>query len=576
LASGQRLAREIRGEIEKATGEKAAVALEDGIVRLSGRFGSLQKGVDAGHVAAGFEPVREVVNDIDFPGKPAFVVPDKVSDELTGSEFDVVIAGGGVIGLAVARELSRFNLKIALVERHDDLGMDQTLHSSAMVHPAVTAQFGTLKWEMNHRGNPMWDQVASELDVDFQRVGTLFVAENPDEEALLSVLVAAAAKHKDPAPRELDRSGLDEVEPGLAAHVRKGILLRNTGIISVFDLLIAYAENAAANGVRFFMDTAVVGVRTEDGGIRAVDTTRGTVRTRILINAAGLYADRIAELAGDRFFTIHPRKGETIIFDPSFRPVRTVLAAFSALTGRSQYSKGGGIIPTTDGHLQFGPTAEDVCDKEDVSTTAAGLDQLVERFGPVLERLKPDYERPDRSKIITQFAGCRAATYKEDFIIEPSRKVKGLVHAAGIQSPGLASAPAIAERVRDIVRDEWRPEEKGEFEPCRTRRRRFSELGGKGRKESVRTGPAYGHIVCRCEKATEGEIIEAVRGGVPATSIDAVKRRTRAGMGRCQGGFCMPRVLDIISREADIEKQLITKNGGRSFILVGRTKQVTG
>jgi glycerol-3-phosphate dehydrogenase len=324
------------------------------------------------------------------------------------------------------------------------------------------------------------------------------------------------------------------------------------------------------------MDTSVVGVETQDGEVRAVDTTRGIIRTRILVNAAGLYADRIAEFAGDRFFTIHPRRGETIIFDPSYRPVRAVAVSFGALAEKSQYSKGGGIIPTTDGHLQFGPTADDVCDREDVSTTLEGRDQLFDRFAPLLERLKPGYEKPDRSKIITQFAGCRAATYKEDFIIEPSRKVKGLVHVAGIQSPGLASAPAIAERVRDTVADEYGAEGNPGFEPRRRRTKRFVELDRKEIEDLVRARSAHGHIVCRCERASEGEIVDAVRGPIPARSIDAVKRRTRAGMGRCQGGFCMPRVIDIISREAGIEKGLVTKNGGRSYVLAGRTKQVMG
>ncbi|GAI14906.1 unnamed protein product, partial [marine sediment metagenome] len=218
-------------------------------------------------------------------------------------------------------------------------------------------------------GNAIWDEVASQLDVDFKRIGTLVVAENPGEELLLSYVVETAIKHKDPAPKELDREELDKIEPGLAPNIRKGVLVWNTGIISVFEIVIAYAENAVANGVQFFINTSAIGVQTDEGSIKAVDTTRGTIKTRILVNAAGLYADRIAEFAGDRFFTIHPRKGETIIFDKSYQPVQTVLASFSMAGERDPYSKGGGIIPTIDGNLQFGPTAEEVCDIEDVSTT---------------------------------------------------------------------------------------------------------------------------------------------------------------------------------------------------------------
>jgi glycerol-3-phosphate dehydrogenase len=568
----EKLARNIQGEIEKATGEKATVSLEDSVVILSGHFPSNQSVVDAGHISAGFEQIRGIVNQINYPGKKPLFSPHKVSDELYGEEFDVVIVGGGIIGVAIARELSRFNLTIAVIERHDDLGMDQTAHSNAMVHPAIVTEHGTLKWEMSYKGNPMWDEVAAQLDIDCRRIGTLVVAENPDEALLLPYALELAEKHHDPTPKVLDRGELDKIEPGLAPNIRKGVLLWNTGIISPFEVVLAYADNAITNGVRFFPNTSVIGVRIEDGCIKAVDTTRGTIKTHILINAAGLYADRIAEFAGDRFFTIHPRKGETIIFDKSYQPVQTILTSFSMAANKNKYSKGGGIIPTIDGNLSFGPTAEEVCDREDVSTTFTGLEVLFNNFAPVLERLKPYHEKPDRGKIITHFAGCRAATYKEDFIIEPSKKVTGLVHAAGIQSPGIASAPAIAERVKEIVIQDWHPSENIAFEPRRKRSKHFSKLDHREIEELIRINPRYGHIVCRCENVSEGEIEEALHSGIPARSIDAIKRRTRAGMGRCQGGFCMPRVLETISQDANIKKESVTKSGGGSYILCEQIK----
>ena len=574
MPSDRALAREIQGEIEKATGEQVAVSMRDGIARLRGRLSSHQTALDAGHLAGSFDRVREVVNDIVFPGEMRFKSPRKVSEELTGRKFDVVIVGGGVIGLAVARELSQFNLSIALFERHNDLGMDQTAHSNAMIHPAVQAKYGTLRWEMNYKGNPMWDETTRQLDVDFKRIGTLVVAENPEEEALLPYAVGTAIKHNDPEPKLLDRKALDRIEPGLAPNVRKGVLVWNTGIIGVFELLIAYAENALSNNVSIFLDTAVIGVQTEDFAIKAVDTTRGTVKAGLLINAAGLYADKIAEYAGDRFFTIHPRKGETVIFDKSYQPVRTVFAPVSvaAESQESKYTKGGGIIPTTDGNLQFGPTAVEVCDREDVSTTAEGCDYLFDRFAPLLERLKPDYEKPEKGKIIAQFAGCRAATYKEDFIIEPSKKVRGLVHVAGIQSPGLASTPAIAERVKEIVREERHPSVNDKFNPVRKKQVRFSELSLKEQDELIRANPRYGHIVCRCENVSEEEVVRALNGEIAAKSLDGVKRRTRAGQGRCQGGFCMPRIVEIASREMNVGKEHVTKSEGKSYVLHRRTK----
>ena len=574
MQSDRALAREIQGEIEKATAEKVAVSMRDGIARLRGHLSSHQATVEAGHLAASLDQVRDVVNDIVFPGKIRFKPARKVSDELSGREFDVVVVGGGVIGLAVARELSQFNLSVALFERHNDLGMDQTTHSNAMIHPAIQAEYGTLRWEMNYKGNAMWGEAARQLDVDFKRIGTLVVAENPEEEALLPYVLDTAIKHSDPEPKLLDREGLDRIEPGLAPNVRKGVLVWNTGIISVFELLIACAENALSNGVSIFLNTSVIGVQTEDSSIKAIDTTRGSVKARILINAAGLYADKIAEYAGDRFFTIHPRKGETIIFDKSYQPVRTVFAPVSlaAESRESKYTKGGGIIPTTDGNLQFGPTATEVCDKEDVSTTAAGCDTLFDRLAPLLERLKPDYEKPDKGKIINQFAGCRAATYKEDFVIEPSRKVRGLVHVAGIQSPGLAATPAIAERVREIIQEEWHPSANDKFNPVRKRQVRFSELNLKEQDELIRTDPRYGHIVCRCENVSEAEVVRALNGEIAARSLDGVKRRTRAGQGRCQGGFCIPRIVEITSREMGIGKEHVIKSEGKSYILNRRTK----
>ena len=574
MRSDRALAREIKGEIEKATGEQVAISMGDGIARLRGHLSSHQAALEAGHLAGSFDKVREVVNDIVFPGKMRLKTPRKISEELTGREFDVVIVGGGVIGLAVARELAQFNLSIALFERHNDVGMDQTTHSNAMIHPAIQAKHGTLRWEMNYKGNPMWDEIARQLDVDFKRIGTLVVAENPDEEALLPYAIDTAIKHNDPEPKLLDRQGLDSVEPGLAPNVRKGVLIWNTGIVAVFELLIAYAENALSNGVSIFLDTTVTGVRTEDVTIKAVNTTRGTVRAGLLINAAGLYADRIAQYAGDRFFTIHPRKGETIIFDKSYQPVRTVFTPVSiaAESRESKYTKGGGIIPTTDGNLQFGPTAIEVCDREDVSTTTEGCDSLFDRFAPLLERLKPDYEKPGKGKIIAQFAGCRAATYKEDFIIGPSKRVRGLVYVAGIQSPGLASAPAIAERVKEIIREERHPSINDKFNPIRKGRVRLSELSLKEQDELIRANPQYGHIVCRCENVSEEEVVRALNGEIGGNSLDGVKRRTRAGQGRCQGGFCTPRIVEIASRELGVGKESVVKSEGKSYILSRRTK----
>lgn len=573
MHSNEALPKRIERRILRKTGEKITVEIIEGAAHLTGNVSSYEKVVNIGFTAAEFDEIRGVVLNIHYPGEKKQIAPKRISNELDGKSFDVVIVGAGVIGSAIARELSKFNLRIAVVERHDDVGVDQTAHNNGMIHPAFLTKHGTLKWEMNYKGNAMYDKVSSELDVPFKRIGTLVVAENLKEEFLLPALYGFVKWHRDPSPKLLDREGLDSVEPGLAPNIRKGILVWNTGIISPFELTVAYMENAIHNGVKLFLKTAVTDVFIEDNRIKAVKTSRGTIRTRFLINAAGLYADKVAELAKDRFFTIHPRRGATIIFDKEYQPIKTVLGCFSMRKDKNSHSKGGGFIPTIDGNLQLGPTAEEVKDREDTATTFRDINTLLNKFAPILTRLKPDYPAPDKNKIITYFAGARAATFKEDFIIEPSKKVKGLIHVAGIQSPGLASAPAIAERVCEIVQDEVKLSEKIDFDPTRKRIKPFSELSREEKNKLIKENPLYGHIICRCEHISEGEIVATLRGNIPVESIDAIKRRTRAGMGRCQGGFCMPRVMDIINREKKLNKEKITKNGGKSFILDGKTKK---
>lgn len=568
-----KLSKEINYRIFKEVKEKAEVRIIDNAVYLDGNVSSYDKALEAGFIAASFNKLRGVVLNLHYPSEEKIIFPEKVSDRLNGMEFDVVIVGAGVIGAAIARELSKFNLSIAVLERHSDIGVDQTAHSNGMIHPAFLTKHGTLKWEMNYKGNAMYDKVSAELDVPFKRIGTLIVAENLKEELMLFALHSLVKWHRDPSPKVLNREELDKVEPGLAQHIKKGLLVWNTGIILPFELTIAYMENAISNGVKLFLETSVTGVYTENNSIKAVRTTQGNIKTHCLINAAGLYADKIAEFAGDRFFTIHPRRGATIIFDKTYQPMKTVLGSFSMRENRNPHSKGGGFIPTIDGNLQLGPTACEVEDREDTATTFRDINELLDKFAPILSRLKPEYPKASKDKIITYFAGARAATFKEDFIIEPSKKIKGLIYVAGIQSPGLASAPAIAERVYEIVRDEVNPDIKNEFNPVRERSKPFSEMDENEITERIKEDSLYGHIICRCEHVSEKEIVNVLHDDIPVESVDAIKRRTRAGMGRCQGGFCLPRVMDIIEQEKKLNREYITKNGGKSFILNGKTKK---
>jgi len=568
-----KLSKEITHRILKETKEKVEVKIIDNAVYLNGNVSSFDQTLQAGFIAASFNKLRGVVSNLHYRSEKKIIFPEKVSDRLNGMEFDVVIVGAGVIGAAIARELSKFNLSIAVLERHSDIGVDQTAHNNGMIHPAFLTKHGTLKWEMNYKGNAMFDKVTAELDVPFKRIGTLIVAENLKEELMLFALHSLVKWHRDPPPKVLNRGELDKVEPGLAQHIKKGLLVWNTGILSPFELTIAYMENAISNGVKLFLETSVTGVYTENNCVKAVETTQGTIKTHCLINAAGLYADKIAEFAGDRFFTIHPRRGATIIFDKTYQPMKTVLGSFSMRENRNPHSKGGGFIPTIDGNLQLGPTACEVEDREDTATTFGDISELLDKFVPILSRLKPEYPKASKDKIITYFAGARAATFKEDFIIEPSQKIKGLIHVAGIQSPGLASAPAIAERVYEIIRKEVSPDVKTEFNPVRKRFKPFSEMDESEITKRTKEDSQYGHIICRCEHVSEKEIVNVLHDDIPVESVDAIKRRTRAGMGRCQGGFCLPRVMAIIEQEKGLNKERITKNGEKSFILNEKTKR---
>ena len=354
------------------------------------------------------------------------------------------------------------------------------------------------------------------------------------------------------------------MEPNLNTKYYGGFWLPYSGIASPFKVTIAFAENAAANGVSFFFETAVTGFDKTNELISAVHTNRGTLNARLIINAAGVWSDKIAEFAGDRFFSIHPRKGMDIILDKKKKGMQhTIIGKPNLLASSKQHSKGGGIIPCIEGNILVGPTAHEVYDREDYSTDSETERSLVEQMS--MNKML------SRGDIIAYYSGIRAATWEEDFIVEGSEKVA--IHAAGIQSPGFASAPAIAEDIAALALRRFPAvlKEKPDFIPHRAAPRETASMHDAERHTLIKQDPLYGKIVCRCEQISEGEIRDAVRSclalGMQNISLDAVKRRCRAGMGRCHGGFCTPRVMEIISREAGIPLERITKKGGSSYIL---------
>lgn len=550
--------------------EAVTVTVEKEIVTLHGTVPHYQLAVKAGHLTGRVPGVHSVVNRItaaDVPAKTAGAPapkPPAPARDLT-AEADIVIIGAGVAGCAIARELSRYDLSVVMLEKESDISNGTSKANNGMIHPGIFVEPGTLKARLNVRGVELYPKVAEELGFPYHQTGLLGIATDPKDLFLLDLIKAQAERNSVPGVEVI--IGHDEMkarEPHITDRVVGGFFAPTTAMVSPYKVTAAYAENAVANGVLLYLDTPVTGIETEDGRIAAVNTPHGRVAARWVINAAGLYADEIAEMAGAPEFTIHPRKGELVLFDKKHQDL------FSACLGEvtlniDANTKGGGLMMTVDGNIEMGPTASEVPDKEDVSVSATGLGRILSRFSPLVEGI-------GQSGVIAYFSGLRAATYTEDFHIGPSRYVDGLIHVAGIQSPGLAAAPAIAEYTLEILKELGVPmKERPDFNPRRQEMPHFKDLDNEARQALIQKNKQYGHIVCRCEQVTEAEIVDAIHRNVPATTLDAVKRRTRAGMGRCQGGFCSPKVARILARELNIPMEAVTKDGTGSWMFTART-----
>ena len=473
--------------------------------------------------------------------------------------YDVVIIGAGVVGGLLARALSRYDLRVCLLEKENDVAMGATKANSAIVHAGFDAKEGSLKAKLNVRGSEMMEQVARELGVKYRRNGSLVLAfSDEDMETVKDLYVRGTANGvRDLAV--LDGEAVRTMEPALSENV-KGALYAPTGaIICPYELNIAAVGNAMDNGVELIRNFEVVGIDREADGM-VVRSSDRAVKTRYVVNAAGVHSDEVARLAEDESFSIRPRRGEYILMD------KTCGGTVDHTIFRTPSKLGKGILitPTVDGNLLLGPTAEDIEDKEDHNTTSAGLSDVMKNAAEVLTRVPA-------AKNITSFTGLRATGSTGDFII--NNPIHGFINAAGIESPGLSSAPAIAEYICDLLaKDGLVLTEKADFDPIRKPTHAFREMSIEEKNAVIKKDPRYGKIVCRCEGITEGEIVAAVRENPPALDMDGVKRRTRSGMGRCQGGFCSPYVVEILSRELGIAYESVTKSGGESVVNFGKTK----
>lgn len=471
-------------------------------------------------------------------------------------QADVVIIGGGVVGAAVARELSRYRADIVLVEKEPDVAMGTSKANSGILHAGFDAKPGTLKARTNVRGNQLYRRIYKELGINIKFTGSLVVAKTGGDMETLRELLRRGAENGVPGLEMLGREAVLKKEPNLTRDIAGALWAPTGGVLCPFGATIAFAENAVRNGVRLYAECPVEKVAVEDGRVTGVYTAKGFIAAQYVVNAAGVHADDISAGAGDHSFVIKPRKGEYLLFDKTVAHlVSTVI-----FPTPSKISKGILVSPTVHGNLFVGPNAAAVDDKEDVATTPAGIAEIVAGS----RRLVPELPL---SAAITQFAGVRAAAGDGDFIIRPSGGIRGLVQTAGIQSPGLTAAPAIADMVVDILRDQGLGlVEKDDFQPRNPPKPGLDGLSNRERAALIAENPLYGRVICRCETVTEGEIVAAIHAPCGARTVDGVKRRTRAGMGRCQGGFCGPRVTAILARELNIPVAAVRKDAPRSYL----------
>ena len=478
--------------------------------------------------------------------------------------YDVIVVGAGVIGGMLARELSRFDLSVCLLEKENDVAMGATKANSGIVHGGYDPVPGTLKARLNSTGVELLFQAAMELNVAIKRNGSMVCAFGSDaEHDLLEELYEQGQKNNIPDLKIISGDEARALEPNLSKAVSRVLHVPNAGIVCPYSLAIAAVGNAMDNGVELRRNFAVTAIDKKE--IFTVMAANGeSVQSRYLVNCAGGYSDKIAEMAGDGSFKIIPRAGEYMLLDKA-EGKRVSHTLFQCPTAEG---KGILVSPTVHGNLLVGPTATKVATPDSKDTTPEGL--------AVVEKLSAkSVPSVNYRQVITSFTGVRSSVAGGEFILKASDKVKGLIHAAAIDSPGLTCCVSIAKYLVDILKNEGLAlTEKENWNPNRKNLHAFSEMSDEEKNEMIQKAPTYGKIVCRCEQISEGEILEAIRTNPPALDMDGVKRRTRSGMGRCQGGFCSPYVMELIAREMGIPMEQVTKNGGDSVMVVGRIGEV--
>ena len=473
--------------------------------------------------------------------------------------FEFAVIGAGVIGGMVARELTKYTDSVCILEKGNDVALGATRANSAIVHAGYDAYVGSLKAKMNVRGSKMMAEVCRQLGVKYKNNGSLVVGFNDEDEQTLLGLCERGKTNGVDGVRVIHRDEILKLEPNIGDEVTVALHAPTGAIVCPYELCMASVGNAMDNGASLKTSFKVTKIENIDGGYR-IYSDGEYIDAKWVINCAGLYSDEISAMVGVDSFTIRPRRGEYMLLD------REVGGHLTHTVFRCPSKMGKGVLvsPTVDGNLLVGPTAEDIDDKEDTKTTAAGLAKVRALASAQVARI-------DFSKVITSFTGLRATGSTGDFVINIPKA--GFVNVGGIESPGLSSAPAIAEYVVELLSEAgYKAEARSDFNGTRRPMHFFSHLSVEEKNALIKERPEYAHVICRCETITEGEILDAIRTNPRPTDVDGIKRRTRASMGRCQGGFCTPYIIELLASEMGVDYTAVTKFGGNSYINFGKTK----
>ena len=548
-----------------------------GCVRLTGELDNWADIYRCGKAAVSKKSLG-VLNDIVLKGfHEEQKRPSLIDDALDGATPDVLVIGGGIVGCAVARELTRLKASVLLVEKCNDVACGASSRNDGCIHPGIDLHKGQQKLKYVLAGNKAYTKLAEELGISLKRWAQMFVFSTKWENAIISPLYKLRAKQLGvEGVRHLTPKQIKQIEPNPPSWATGAMYMATAGMVSPYKTTIALADNAVQNGAEISLNTYVKGMRVENGKIKSVETNRGTIYPKVVVNCAGVYSDVIADMAGDRTFTIHPRKGTDIILDK--KKVGYALSSYARsffaplpkenrpdMKEQVGHTKGGGVMRTVDGNILVGPDAHEVPSREDYSTSIEDIDNIIKKQ----KLAQPMLNKGD---IITYFSGTRAATYEEDFVVRRGISTSNIYEAAGIQSPGITAAPAIACDIRDWVKQDLGLEDNPSFNPVYKHTPRLADLSDEQRQEYIKSDSAYGEIICRCEEVSKGEIIDALNSPLKVATIDGIKRRVRPGMGRCQGGFCSPLVAKIIAEHEGVEIEDVLKGDEGSVIVYGNTK----